>query len=128
MSANHPACLVAMAPGIQRCTSPQCVRYLQKGGFYSQTASIGHVRDVGSLQLRCVFVLEWLCYLQIASRESRVRLMSRICAARVCMGCMERSSSSQRAISVYMPCESQNVRQAMKKLQPNHKWNAMMET
>ncbi len=43
-------------------------------------------------------------YLQIASRASKVRLMSRICAARVCMGCMERSNSSQRAISVYMPC------------------------
>lgn len=42
-------------------------------------------------------------YLQMASRASRVRLMSRICAARVWMGCMDRSSSSQRAISVYMP-------------------------
>ncbi len=81
-----------------------------------------HVPDVGTLQLGCVFVLDRWCYLQIASRASRVRLMSRICAARVWMGCMERSNSSQRAISVYMPCGNQNVRQAVKKLQPNHTW------
>lgn len=55
-------------------------------------------------------------YLQIASRASRVRLMSRICAARVCMGCMERSNSSQRAISVYMPCASKNIQQGVKSL------------
>lgn len=42
-------------------------------------------------------------YLQSVSRASSVRLMSRICWARVWMGCIERSSSSQRAISVYIP-------------------------
>lgn len=107
MSANHPACLVAIFPGIQRCTlsSLQCVCVLPAEGWgYLQTAS-WDVLYVGSLQLGCVFVLQSWGYLQIASRASRVRLMSRICEARVCMGCMERSNSSQRAISVYMPCE-----------------------
>lgn len=61
------------------------------------------VLGVRSLQVECVFVPDGRGYLQITSRASRVRLMSRICAARVCMGCMERSNSSQRAISVYMP-------------------------
>lgn len=70
---------------------------------YLQTASFSHVLDVGSLQLGCVFRLDGWFYLQIASRASRVRLMSRICAARVCIGCMDRSNSSQRAINVYMP-------------------------
>lgn len=108
MSANHPACLVAMVPGLpDGALSLRCGVCVLPAEGVELLADIlvQDVLDVGSLQLgRRGFVpgRRW-CYLQIASRASRVRLMSRICAARVCMGCMERSNSSQRAISVYMP-------------------------
>lgn len=102
---NHPTFLVAMVPGIQRCpgSSLQCVCATCRGVVYLQTAllSVCLMWDLCSWDV--LLVPEWWGYLQIASKASRVRLMSRICAARVCMGCMERSSSSQRAISVYMP-------------------------
>lgn len=101
MGVSHPACLLTVVPGLQRCTSSslQCVCVC---GTCTWVELLADSND-GSLRLECFFRTRHAGYLQIASRASRVRLMSRICDARVCMGCMERSNSSQRAISVYMP-------------------------
>lgn len=60
MSANHPACLVAMVSWIQRCTLIFAAVYvcvlLAERWLYLQTASFSHVLDVGSLRLGCVVV------------------------------------------------------------------------
>lgn len=108
MSANRPASLAAKfskTPGqVRFIFAAVCVWYLRKGAELLADSLVHNVLDVESFAAgRVIAPTHAEGYLQMASRASRVRLMSRICAARVWMGCMERSSSSQRAISVYMP-------------------------
>lgn len=101
-SSSMPGRKVSRTPA-RSLSSQQCVCATCRELELLADSFVQDVLDAGSLQPGCVVKTGRQGYLQIASRASRVRLMSRICAARVCMGCMERSNSSQRAISVYMP-------------------------
>lgn len=127
MNGDHRACSVAVVPGdpevrfaavwVSDVCVYVCVCHLQRCS-HEDSLVLCHRLDAPC----CMFGPG---YLHRASRASRVRLTSRICAASVCMGCMERSSSSQRAIRVYMPCGSRNIRPALRKMEPNE-INAIM--